>query len=976
MTVATKILMGSGAVDDSYKIEQSLIMEGSSAIYRTPSTTGNRRTWTLSVWAKRNSLGAWSNIVGGQRNSPASYVYFNPDNQIAINGYQSGVPTNFYTETTRVLRDVSAWYHIVVNWDTTQSTAANRMKIWVNGVQETSFDVLISPALNFQADFNLAGIPQYVGSDYSSSNRANGQLAEMHWLDGATKSPSDFGETSSDTGQWIPKEYTGGSYGTNGFYLPFKKQTYGYSVDFSNSNSSLSFTATSAFSLDADFTIEFWLNLQSYAVDNGWAPNVLRIGSTLIYVGGSANRTYALYAGGDKVSANGFPMDQWNHVAITRDGNLLQLYLNGTRTGATYHTDTFGASSGTSRIAAYDATSGNIQGNISNLRIVKGTAVYTGTSLTVPTANLTAISGTSLLCCQASSTTAKAAGPDLTAVGTPVAELYSPTVPVNFGIGADSSGAGNNHTVTNLFNSDVVTDSPTNNFATWNPVDLTTYFSLLEGNLKVIKTSNGANYIFGTMAVSTGKWYWEMTAHTEYNPQDMFFGIANADILRAASLHNNSAAKATGFLTYNDDGTYMLDAGSRQSYGATITDGVVLALALDLDNGTAKFYRNNSALASIDISSSALAGENVLPIFSGYYTGANWTFDFGQKGFTYTPPSGFKALSTANLPEPAIPLPSAQFNAIAYTGDGGLDVTGVGFRPDLVWAKSRSGYNHQLHDAVRGATAGALFSNSTTAQTSYQFDSFDSDGFTTDSGNITGINGSNDPMVAWNWKANGSGSTNNDGNQASSVSANQAAGFSIATFTGTGSYATYGHGLGVIPEVTLTKSRSASGDWYWVTTVIDGSVDYLVLNTTAAAANGSATASTSSVFYSNYPNNQTVVAYNFASKPGFSKIGVYTGNGSADGPFVNCGFKPAFVMVKRTDSTNDWVIYDNKRSPFNAIDKSIYANTNAAESNYSGGDFLSNGFKIRYTGGMLNANNGTYLYMAFADSPFKTANAR
>jgi len=322
---------------------------------------------------------------------------------------------------------------------------------------------------------------------------------------------------------------------------------------------------------------------------------------------------------------------------------------------------------------------------------------------------------------------------------------------------------------------------------------------------------------------------------------------------------------------------------------------------------------------------------------------------------------------------------------VVYAGAGQTQtVTGVGFQPDFVWIKNRSATSyHNLMDAVRGigSTTKALFTNATDAEASLgsgtnKVSAVNSNGFVID-GNSNDLNNSSENYVSWNWKANGSGSQNTDGTiNSTATSANQAAGVSIVTYTGNGSSnVSVGHGLNVAPDVVIIKSRASVRNWWVYTTAIDGSFDYLSLNTTAAKSNSTLTAPTSTLFYQSEADAS--VAYCFASKPGFSKIGSYTGNGNADGPFISTGFKPAWVMIKLTSASGlNWNIFDNKRDPLNVASKILAANTNAADVDAASVDILSNGFKIRASGSYANSNNATYLYMAFAESPFKTATAR
>jgi len=340
--------------------------------------------------------------------------------------------------------------------------------------------------------------------------------------------------------------------------------------------------------------------------------------------------------------------------------------------------------------------------------------------------------------------------------------------------------------------------------------------------------------------------------------------------------------------------------------------------------------------------------------------------------------------------------PSDYFNTVLYTGDGsnGQAITGVGFQPDWLWIKSRSGTAfHELHDSVRGAGK-RLFSNDTAGESNVgTVSSFDSDGFTVSRNNAyDGTNQSGVSFVGWNWLASNTTASNTDGSITSTVSANTTSGFSIVSYTGTGSNATIGHGLGSAPKVVIVKTRDAARDW----TVYHGGISnmasgYIILNATDAFStafstiwnNTDPTSSVFSVGTANTSNNlnSNYIAYCFAEKKGFSKFGSYTGNGNySDGTFVYTGFKPAWIMVKRTDTAGAyWTVMDSVRSPYNEISRQLYPSVSDAEYDNppNNADFLSNGFKL-YHGSTpspdnTNASGGTYIYMAFAENPFVTS---
>jgi hypothetical protein len=327
---------------------------------------------------------------------------------------------------------------------------------------------------------------------------------------------------------------------------------------------------------------------------------------------------------------------------------------------------------------------------------------------------------------------------------------------------------------------------------------------------------------------------------------------------------------------------------------------------------------------------------------------------------------------------------------VLYTGNSGTNaITGVGFQPDFVWAKSRTtAYPPELYDVIRGQNR--MYSSATTADAIGSITSFDSDGFTHTSGSI-GTNASGDSIVAWNWKAGGTAVSNTDGSITSSVSAAPDAGFSIATWTGTGSAgATVGHGLGAVPDVMIVKKRAggtAYGWAVWHKDANDNSTDFLELNSTAAQADQDMwndTDPTSTVLslgannYTNYPSGATYVGYFFKGIEGYSKFGTYVGNANADGTFVYTGFRPAWVMLKDKDSVSDWQMYDSERYAFNQnnVTQVLEANQGGAETTTINElDLLSNGFKLRSTNTFSNKSSN-FIYLAFAEAPFKYANAR
>lgn len=559
----------------------------------------------------------------------------------------------------------------------------------------------------------------------------------------------------------------------------------------------------------------------------------------------------------------------------------------------------------------------------------------------------------------------------------------------------DSSGNGNNWTANNLSSTDYMLDSPTNNFATLNPLDQGTTGGVVfaEGNLKVDSPLNIGSFSTNKIPSGTGKYYYEVYVGTLGGASSMHIGVGDEHF------NPNWVDTRDSFTYYREDGAY--DGGTVSSY----TTGDVLGVLIDSDVGTVAYYKNNSLQVSLGKSYSlyspfittasnsgayAIANFGQDSSFAGNKTPQGYTDANGIGDFYYEPPTGYVALCTANLPEPVIGPNSAStsdesFNIVLYTGDGTSSnaITGVGFQPDFLWIKARAdGYYHNLQNVISGAPY-RLESNTTGAEqyATNTLLSFDSDGFTVGSG--AGHNASGRPFVAWNWKANGSGSTNTDGTITSTVSANVDAGFSIVAYTGNGSAgATVGHGLNSAPDVIILKRRNAADSWmvYHSANTSAPETDFLRLQATDATADYAAawndTAPTTSVFTvgSDSAVNlsaSTYIALCWHEVEGFSKFGSYTGNGSTDGPFVFTNFRPALVICKLTSAANDsWRMYDNKRLGYNPNNSVLYPNlSNAEDSSTNHVELLSNGFKLRSDNNNLSGH--TYIYMAFAECPTK-----
>lgn len=583
----------------------------------------------------------------------------------------------------------------------------------------------------------------------------------------------------------------------------------------------------------------------------------------------------------------------------------------------------------------------------------------------------------------------------------------------NAGLGKDFSGNGNywntnNISVTSGSTYDAMTDVPTLTSATVaNYATLNTLFvsgsngSTSDGNLTTVGGGNPCRVFPSTIAVNNGnKFYAEYKVVGSGN----YIQVGVSDV----ALYNYTSGGVAGngnitFDTNQSNNNYYINSTSPTSTsGSTVANDIIM-VAFDSTTRKVWFGKNGTWNGSGD----PAAGTNEVGTLGGtsammFFCRAQSTTlnaNFGQQPWAYTIPSGFKALNTYNLPTPAIgasstTLANKYFAPTLYTGNGtSQSITNSGaFQPDLVWTKSRSNaYNNTLVDAVRGVSR-SLVSDLTDAEDyspgSY-VTAFNSNGFSVGTG--TGSNGNGATYVGWQWKGGNGTVSNTSGSITSTVSANQTAGFSVVTYTGTGSSGTIGHGLNAVPQFIILKKRSAaSNSLGWVVwAFVNGVWQYSKLNGTDNFANAGETSPTSSVFsiLTNTDvnaNGATYVAYCFTSISGFSSIGTYVANGSTDGSFIYTGFRPAYVMLRHASSVpagGDWQVIDSARNPYNLNSSNLLSPDSSAAENtnniYNAVDLLSNGFKIRGQAGYDTNNNGTtYIYMAFAENPFKYALAR
>jgi hypothetical protein len=549
-------------------------------------------------------------------------------------------------------------------------------------------------------------------------------------------------------------------------------------------------------------------------------------------------------------------------------------------------------------------------------------------------------------------------------------------------LGADSSGNNNDFTANNLQSSDVMFDVPTNgtqsdtgaggevsgNYCVLNP--LTSGYTLSNGNLKV-DSGSGGNRLLGTIGVSSGKYYFEAVFNSHTSSNDSSYLVVRNEDGFEAGIRNRTSDIQYFTSSGGNLGTY-----SSSNWSTSETHG----FALDCDNNQLKIYKNNTLTATISIT----AGKTYLPGYFRDGSNGSFTFNFGARGFTYTAPSGFKALCTTNLPTPTIADGSDHFEAKLYTSE--TTISGLSFSPGLVWLKRRSAAaDNGIYDVVRGVNK-LIYPNASNAEeTGGGVTAFNSDGF--DLGTNALFKGGGHSFVSWNWYAGSSVTPSTSGTiTATSSHLNSTAGFNILKYNGIGdgSTETLGHSLSSAPEFIWIKCTSNSADWavYHKGLGAGGTVAFNSSSGKDGTSMFAGQDPTSSIVHLKENSNRvqtsgrTYVAYLFHSVDGFSSIGSYEGTGSAStGAFVFCGFRPALVLIKR-DGSASWCLYDTSRDPFNDATHVLNPNNNAGGntndafvSNVSI-DILSNGFKIVDVDGEINQNGDTYIYYAVAENAF------
>ena len=955
------------------EIERSLKFNGSELAHldRTPSARGNRKVWTYSCWYKQTqyhsdkvmflSSGASGNTSSMHltlRNVSSSYG-------VGFTGVGQGHLMTIGSKNTyeKHYREFGGgWYNFVWHCDTTGSSG-DYLKTYSNGTLVTSGNLDWGAAAN--TFINNHSYKHTIGDmSYSAGGgELDGYLAEVNFVDGRALDASYFGYTDELTGLWRPKKFDNSG--------PNNGTTWSSNATASNFSSGAA----------AD-------------VFDGTCQNVT-ISST-----DSSNNHFTLSSVNVKASSVG--------VRVSNSGSDIIVYINGSSVGT--------------------VASGDMSNNVPKL------FTFTFTETTVSTIKIQRTGSTSgWYIWEMQLNDVPLVDGDKSNVGINGFRLDFSDNSSATTLGKDRSGNGNDWTPSNIsvssgVGNDSVIDTPTNSFATIQ-LDMRgprnnfadTSGTLSEGGLKLVL--NGTGDDFGaTMFVSEGRWYHEVKLVNSQN-----HGAGWADL---NDFYNDELTGSTEGIVNTDQhygtgeegsGSVIVNNGSTSASPSQFADDDVLGFALDLDSAIKNLgiYRNGSLISTI----TGIAATTFVPIIGDDSSAdASYEINFGQQPFVHTQPTGYLTLCTKNIrPNDSLIIkPQKHFDTLIWDGNSTQDrnITGLEFKPDMVWIKSRSHatyggglvYHHLIWDVLRGVgsnTIGASSRKELTVNENYQegrganytdyyghVSSFNKDGFQLDF--VSGqppfyVNQTSRTYVAWCWKAGGAAVTNTVGNISAQVSVNDEAGFSIITYTGDGNTSgNVGTGLRSTQPLgwAIVKRRDDTSDWQVGHSASGQGVNFayhMNLNDNSALSGsapyhmGTQSPTNGDRLYlaeGGLTSSATYVAYVWQERPGYSKFGSYSGNGSSDGVYVHLGFRPAWVMIKKTNATDHWNISDAKRGNFNEIDEALYPNNYQAEG-WNGSldkiDYLSNGFKLRANNSQTNGSSHTYIYMAFAEHPGATS---
>ena len=1004
----------------SFPVDNSMVLNDNDAQYlqrSNPGTPSSADIGTVSVWFKRgnfpsgNNLRIWNHGDGGNPN--IELLILGSSNKLLVNGDAAGGTSN---TTTMVFRDPHAWYHAVVRIDTTQSTAANRARLYINGTLITDYDSTNYP--NQNGDIFESSPDWWIGRWSSSTGHDwDGYISEVVYCDGQSLAPTAFGETD-DNGVWRPIDPTSNTFGDQGFYLPFTASgalgaDYGTtrtapSISFLASNSSTTNT-TSSYTFSSQSLGTAASDRKIFVCASMSAHTVATLAFGTVTIGGVTATQL--------IASNADPTDNMHPMAIfvadVPSGTTGDIVLNvasghsancgigiyrATACGEMFDSGSaVGAGSSSKSVTVQTPKGGFVllHGNSNNedtrVTLTNVTEDYDFACEPDAGGNLGIFGGLNT-----SAASSDAVGLTTTAAigsGSYFGQISISVAP----IGDTSLKAVNSPTQS--------TDSPTTNAATFSPLitrhqtsfsGVASDWTFTNGNRTLTHTSGSSGDIMAAASqlLQPGqKYHFEAVTESMHSSQYARFALA----LVPQSMWETDASPLTG--TNDQFEISLIKSGGTGSNSAAFDDGSLTAptnkpttnsrLTFEVDmstigSTTVRYYFNGSL--DTTYSSLGFADEPYYVVsFTGTETDRNgvFNFNFGSSAFTDTPTSGHTGLTAKDAfagSAPAIEDGSAHFQTTTYTGNNSSnEVNQSGnstFQPDMVWLKDRASSAHgTIIDAVRGSNKG-IYPSLTAAEYTESNLSFDADGFSmTSAGSAATINVSSNTYVGWQWLAGNATSTPSGGSVSSTVSVNQTAGFSIVSWTGTGANATIAHGLGAAPKFIIIKNRSSSQNWpvYFESIGNDKS---LLLDTTGSPAAGlfQDTTPTSTVFSVDGSNNvnkssENMIAYCWAEIPGFSKFGAFSSGSSGD-PFVECGFTPALIFLKRTSAADSWYVQDIARDPNNPAYRYLQWNDNAVEASNSSVyiDIISNGF-VCDLGGIVTSSDDM-IFGAWAENPF------
>ncbi len=987
----TSVLAGASAAGGgSYDIEKSLRFAGSddnAHLTRTFAAGGSASTWTLSFWIKAwNETQACYIFTGGT--GTTSYITMDV-------GQLRFYSNNHDLKTNAKYRDPAAWMHVVCLADTTNGTTADRERMYVNGERITSFatESNVSGSGWALGDFNSAS--DHYFNRLTTGNQQDFILADVHFVDAAAKEPTDFGEFHSDTGQWIPKKYSG-SHGTTGFHLKFNdlydsSGTIKVPDNSSNSNEwSCSNINATAPVLGVPSGFSYW----TAGYTSGWSVASSKTsGDDSDYIAQalpSSGKVYwetviqnpSTYAcigvtdeGGDAAGPDGY------------EDNMSGFYFNNT---TTYKPLTLAKKDGGTSTADQLTHGPAIADSWSHGDVLQWAFDADNSKMWVGR------NGTWLTGDPGAGTNAGFQSmPSQPYFKLAYVTAADSTGNRTFEIKSATSAAPGSHM--EIDTSDDTPGSPWDNerngggnYAVLNPLSTHDTSTSAAHKSEVRKGGTQAysllasHYFSSTWEFKSGKWYFEFSVEAKPTPESGQY--ITVGWMPTSDTHNVWGASVAGYyILYSANSQMQRYAAAANDLG-TMADGSgfmpgkTYGVAIDMGSRKVWYTDPNGTWMDEDwdyaTNGDPVAGTNpvfTLPGTDPYYLhidadNAAINFNFGARPYQHTQPTGYKACNVYNLPEPAVLNPSKHFGISTWTGDNAASraIDGLNFQPDMVWGKNRDGNSHQLFDAIRGAgsakelTPNATFDEGRLADPNTPvygwLSAFNSDGFTVTEGSSASDgnfywNESGSGHVAWSWYAGGTSVTNDAsetsiGSIDSTYRANTDAGFSIVTYTGDGvAGSTIAHGLNAKPDFIITKSRNYEYNW----TVYhkdngNTNVQYLNLDDDPEAQTyfWNNTDPTSTVFTVGTDggtggNGSNIVAYCWSEVEGYSKFGTYTGEASfdsgVDGPFVYCGFLPRWLMIKQAHSgyAGSWVIYDTGRTPTNSGENWIYGNSGNAE---------------------------------------------